>query len=99
MPIAEDLNAVRQPMMRMLPRLTFGATVLLLAFSVSGCSESLTGIQPLRKFSDLVRPYKKTLTRAEQKAAIDELQDDAEKHHDAESEVETTASVTPAAAQ
>ncbi len=86
-------------MMRMLPRLAFGATALLLAFGAGGCSDSLTGIQPLQKFSDLVRPYKKTLTEAEQKAAIDELQDDAEKHHDAESEVETTASVTPTAAQ
>lgn len=86
-------------MMCVLPRLAFGATALLLTFSASGCSDSLTGIQPLQKFSDLVRPYKKTLTRAEQKAAIDELQEDAEKHHDAKSEVETTASVTPTAAQ
>jgi hypothetical protein len=86
-------------MMRMLPRLVLGATALLLAFSAGGCSDSLTGIRPLQKFSDLVRPYKKALTREEQKAAIDELQDEAEKHHEAESEVETTASVTPAAAQ
>ena len=86
-------------MMRMLPRLAFGATALLLACSAGGCSESLPGIQPLQKLSDLVRPYKKTLTRAEQKAAIDELQDDAEKHQNTEGEVETTASVTPAAVQ
>ena len=86
-------------MMRMLPRLVLGATALLLAFSVGGCSDLLTGLQPLQKFSDLVRPYKKTLTRAEQKAAIDELQDEAEKHKNTESKVETTASVTPAAAQ
>lgn len=87
------------PMMRMLPRLAFGATALLLACSAGGCSGSLPGIQPLQKFSDLIRPYNKTLTKAEQTAAINELQDEAEKHQNTESEVETTASVTPAAAQ
>ena len=60
-------------MMRVLPRLAFGTAAVLFACSAGGCSDSLTGIQPLQKFSDLVRPYKKTLTRAEQEAAIDEL--------------------------
>ena len=86
-------------MMRALPRLAFGAAAVLLACSAGGCSDQVTGLQPLRKLSDLVRPYKKTLTQAEQEAAITELQDEAEKHKNTEGEVESTASVTPAAAQ
>lgn len=84
-------------MMRILPRLSFGMLAVLLTSGVSGCSDTLTGSQ--ESFTDLVEPYHKTLTRAEQQAAIAELKNEAGRHENAADQPETTASVKPAASQ
>ncbi len=55
---------------------------MLPAFWLGGCADTMTGGQPMKRFTDLVRSYDQTLTKAEKKAAIAELQQDKERQQE-----------------
>jgi hypothetical protein len=100
-PIAVDLTRQRValPMLRLLSK---RASLLILAFPVlilAGCSDSLTSVAPSpQSFASSNKGLGKTLSPAQQKAAIADLQKEHLKRQDA-SQTETTASVKPAEAQ
>ena len=58
----------------MLPRLTALTLTVLSVLPLAGCAESAATSDSNQGFSTLMKPYDKTLTRAQQKEAISELQ-------------------------
>jgi hypothetical protein len=87
MPIAWDKKrkSALGSMLRMLPRLAFGIVIVLAPLGLGGCADSLTADQN-QHFSQLMKPYDKTLTKDQQKAAIEEMQSEQVKHVDAATE-------------
>ena len=84
-------------MLRTLPIIAARLAVVLIPLGLGACADSLTSGQSSR-FSDLIRGYDKTLTKSEQKAAIDEMQNDAKQQETArEEETPTPAKAKPAA--
>ena len=55
---------------------------MLPALWLGGCADTMTSGQPMKRFTDLVRSYDQTLTKAEKKTAIDELQQDKERQQE-----------------
>ena len=55
---------------------------MLPAFWLGGCADTMTGGQPMKRFTDLVRSYDRTLTKSEKKAAITELQQDKQRQQE-----------------
>jgi hypothetical protein len=49
------------------------------ALWLGGCADRLPTGQPMKRFTEMVRSYDKTLTKSEKKAAITELQEDKER--------------------
>ena len=78
------------------------ASLLVLALPVlilAGCSDSLTSVSPSpQSFASSNKGLGKTLSSAQQKAVIADLQKESAKRQDAP-DAETTASVKPAEAQ
>jgi len=85
----------------MLRLLSKRASLLILAFPaliLAGCSDSLTSAGPSPStFSDTAKQIGKTLSPAEQKAAIADLQNEQARRQGAPAD--TTASVKPVQAQ
>ena len=75
-------------MLRMLPKFALRLLVVLLPLGLGACADSVTSGRPLSRLTDLVRGYDKTLTKSEQQAVIDEMQNDA-KQREATREEET----------
>jgi hypothetical protein len=96
-PIAVDQTRERlaEAMLRLLSK---RASLLILAFPVlilAGCSDSLTSVAPSpSSFSTTNKQLPKTLSSAEQKAAIADLQGETSRRQGASAE--TTASTKPA---
>jgi hypothetical protein len=65
---------------RMSLSLSMRILLLLVTLGLAGCADTLTAGQPLQRFTDLVKPYNKTLTKEQQEAAITELRDEKTKH-------------------
>jgi len=55
---------------------------MLPALWLGGCADTMSAGQPMKRFTDLVRSYDQTLTTAEKKAAINELQQDKERQQE-----------------
>jgi len=55
---------------------------MLPAFWLGGCADTMTDGQPMKRFTDLVRSYDRTLTKSEKKAAITELQQDKQRQQE-----------------
>ena len=66
-------------MLRMHLRLAVRLLAVLLLLGLGACADTITAGQPLASSTELLRDYDKTLTKSEQKAAIDELKNDQEK--------------------
>jgi len=49
---------------------------------LGGCAESMPNVKPLKRFGELIRSYDSTLTNAEKRAAITELQKDKERQEE-----------------
>ena len=49
---------------------------------LGGCADQLPTGQPMKRFTELVRSYDKTLTKSEKNAAITELQEDKERQQE-----------------
>jgi hypothetical protein len=78
----------------MLPRLTALALTVLSVLPLAGCAESVATGESNQRFTELMKPYDKTLTKAQQKATISELQNAQVKGGDngaAEGEAKTEA--------
>ena len=65
---------VRLTILHMLPRLTALALTVLSVLPLAGCAESVATGESNQRFTELMKPYDKTLTKAQQKEAISELQ-------------------------
>jgi hypothetical protein len=60
--------------LHMLLRLTALTLTVLSVLPLSGCAESVATGDANRPFTELMKPYAKTLTKEQQKATISELQ-------------------------
>lgn len=81
----------------MLLRLTALTLTVLSVLPLAGCAESVATGDSNRPFTELMKPYDKTLTKEQQKATISELQSAQAKRDDsgsAQSEATGTASST-----
>jgi hypothetical protein len=65
----------------MRPTLAALTLMVLLAGALTGCAEGISS-DSNQRFSELVKPYDKTLTRKQQKETISELQNDAQAKKD-----------------
>ena len=68
-------------MPHLLPRLSLRLLGVLLPLALGACADTLTSKETASS-ATLQRGYDKTLTKAEQKAAIDDMQTAAAKRHD-----------------
>lgn len=66
-------------MLRMRLRFALRLLAVLPPLGLGACADTMTARQPLASSTELLRDYDKTLTKSEQKAAIDELKNDQEK--------------------
>lgn len=55
---------------------------MLPAVLLGGCADSMPEARPLKRFTDLVRGYDRTLTESEKEAVISELQKDKERQQE-----------------
>jgi hypothetical protein len=97
MPIAWDKKrkSASGSMLHMLPRLAFGILIVLAPLGLSGCADSTAGQN--QRFSELMKPYDKTLTKDQQKAAIEAMKNEQVKHvEDATSADGNTSAAKPA---
>jgi hypothetical protein len=60
--------------LHMLSRLSALALTVLSVLPLAGCAESVATVESNQRFTELMKPYDKTLTKAQQKEAISELQ-------------------------
>ena len=72
-------NSTRADILPMFLRLVFCVVAMLPVLLLGGCADQLPTGQPMKRFTDLVRSYDKTLTKYEKNAAITELQEDKER--------------------
>ena len=63
-------------------RSAYCLVALLPVLFLGGCADSMPDAKPLKRFTDLVRGYDSTLTSAEKKAVISELQKDKERQQE-----------------
>jgi len=63
-------------------RLVFCVVAMLPVLLLGGCADQLPTGQPMKRFTELVRSYDKTLTKSEKNAAISELQEDKERQQE-----------------
>jgi len=56
--------------------------MMLPAFWLGGCADTLPDAKPLKRFSELVRGYDRTLTNSEKQAVITELQKEKERQQE-----------------
>jgi hypothetical protein len=91
-------NSLLTEMLRMHLRLAVRLLAVLLLLGLGACADTITARQPLASSTELLRDYDKTLTKSEQKAAIDELKSDQEKAAKEESAAQQDAPA-PAPAQ
>ncbi len=68
----------------MLSRPVYSFVTALSVLLLSGCADTLPDGDRLQRFSDAIRGYDKTLTTAEKEAAISELQQDKQRHTEAQ---------------
>jgi len=69
--------------LHMLSRLSALALTVLIVLPLAGCAESVATGESNERFTELMKPYDKTLTKAQQKATISELQNAQVKSGDA----------------
>jgi hypothetical protein len=74
MPIARGTHKIT-----MLLRQAHILVLLLLGFCLAGCTDTMPDRKPLKRFTDLVRGYDRTLTEEEKKRVIKQLREDQEK--------------------
>ena len=55
---------------------------MLPALWLGGCADQLPSMQPMKRFTELVRSYDDTLTDSEKKEVISELQKDKERQQE-----------------
>jgi predicted nucleotidyltransferase len=91
-------NSLLSEMLRMRLRFALRLLAALPPLGLGACADTMTAGQPLASSTELLRDYDKTLTKSEQKAAIDELKNDQEKAAKEESEAPQDAPA-PAPAQ
>jgi hypothetical protein len=72
-------NSLLSEMLRTHLRLAVRPLALLLPLGLGACANTMTTGQPLASSTELLRDYDKTMTKSEQKAAINELKNDQEK--------------------
>jgi hypothetical protein len=63
-------------------RLAYCIVAMLPALWLGGCADTMTAGQPIKRFTDLVRGYDRTLTESEKKAVITELKKDKERQQE-----------------
>jgi hypothetical protein len=63
----------------MLLRGTYIVILLVLGSFLAGCTDTMPDGKPLRRFTDLVRGYDRTLTEEEKKRVIEQLREDQER--------------------
>jgi len=66
-------NSLLSEMLRMRLRFALRLLAALPPLGLGACADTMTAGQPLASSTELLRDYDKTLTKSEQKAAIDEL--------------------------
>ena len=81
MPIACGKSEIGVWRVGMRPTLAALTLMVLLAAALTGCAEGISS-DSNQRFSELVKPYDKTLTKKQQKETISELQNDAEAKKD-----------------
>jgi hypothetical protein len=91
-------NGLLSEMLRTRLRLAVRPLALLLPLGLGACANTMTTGQPLASSTELLRDYDKTMTKSEQKAAINELKNDQEKAAKEESAAQQDAPA-PAPAQ
>ena len=67
-------------MLRMLSRFALRTLSALVPLVLGACADTLTNGKPIASNAELQRDYNKTLTKAEQKAAIDDMSAAAKKN-------------------
>jgi hypothetical protein len=96
-------NSVLSEMLRICLQFALRLLAVLLPLGLGACADTMTAGQPLASSAVLLRDYDKTLTKTEQKAAIDELKNDQEKAEKQEGATQQDAAApapaTPAAKQ
>jgi hypothetical protein len=91
-------NGLLSEMLRMRLRFALRLLAVLPPLGLGACADTMTAAQPLASSAELLRDYDKTLTKSEQKTAIDELKNDQEKAAKEESAAQQDAPA-PAPAQ
>ena len=82
--------------LRMLLRLTALTLTVLTVLPLVGCAETSATADSNQRFSELMKPYDKTLTRTQQKEAISELQNaQAKKTEDGAAEGQAATGTSP----
>jgi len=94
--VAETRERLPEAMLRLLSKRASFLILVLPVLILAGCSDSLTSAGP-STFSASTKQLGKTLSAAEQKAAIADLQNEQTRRQGASAE--STASVKPAEAQ
>ena len=75
-------KSTRANILLMFLRSAYCIVAVLPALWLGGCADQLPSMQPMKRFTELVRGYDETLTESEKKAAIDELQKDKERQQE-----------------
>jgi hypothetical protein len=98
MPIATGIPARTEfdLMLRMLTRLAFRILAVLTPLALAACADTVNSGQPLASNSELQRQYDKTMTKAEQKNAISDLEQEKRRQDQAIGQ-DSSASAAPAA--
>jgi hypothetical protein len=82
--------------LRMLLRLTALTLTVFTVLPLVGCAETSATADSNQRFSELIKPYDKTLTRTQQKETISELQNaQAKKTEDGAAEGQAATGTTP----
>ena len=74
MPIARGTHKIT-----MLLRRPHILVLLLLGFCLAGCTDTMPDRKPLKRFTDLVRGYDRTLTEEEKQRVIKQLREEQER--------------------
>ena len=84
-------NSTRANILSMFLRSVCYVVATLPVLLLGGCANQLPTGQPMKRFTELVRSYDKTLTKSEKDAAITELQEDQERQQE---QIDTSAAKT-----
>ena len=75
-------KSTRANILSMFLRSAYCVVAILPALWLGGCADQLPTMQPMKRFTELIRGYDHTLTKAEKKAAITELMKDKERQQE-----------------